>query len=94
MQHSGWDAEGISRKQLHRRSTFQLYPEHAIENEEELVLFVMLVPVELSLQTPKRTTTSPTCKSVWLYQGSCTASISAWTFIFSSVRNKGSYRMS
>ena len=55
---------------------FQIDQEMAVENKEELIDVIMLVPVVFALQTPSRTTESFTWHSVWLCHLSVHASTS------------------
>ena len=90
MRHSGRDREGLPWSELHGFGVLKLDAEPTVEDEEELVLILVRVPVKLPCMTPRRTRTSPTWFSVWLYQWSVTSSIRAWTSMVCDASNIGS----
>ena len=78
MDHAFRHDESLERPQIDR-TVLEIDDEMAFEDEEELIVIVMLVPVILALQNPETYTESFTLHRVWLYQRSLQLATSAGT---------------
>ena len=89
VEHPGWDGERLPRPEFNGVGAVEFDAEQPVQDEEELILLVVFVPVEFALHDAQPHQDIADMDEVWLYQGSSAWSISAWTSIDCKVVDSG-----